>query len=419
MIPTDDKLKRELAQGPLKRSGFDERLRRRIEERLDESPVRRPFRPLRLAGPGMGLCVMIAAVVLLVRLHPANNDSPRPAADTSASETVAGAAATLQVAEETPRRSVLLLGLRRDNADGAGSAYRTLLVSGGPESSDWSAAEGEGIIMPYRTDFWRLEVLEDREESGAIRLASAYNTSREDARPLPSVQAGSGGAGPIEERIVFAGNRYVSIARLTAGEWTYRMMEITDLAQPRNARLIAAGTERQVFPAVQTDGRLGVAEADAPERLSGIAEWTLARKAGRWIAIGREESAGKPMESAARRELPYALGSVIVAHNELALYWEDIREVQPAAVDAVTSPARNMAAILTDRKIVFYSMKRGELDREMLEMQLKPGETIIMAEWATHVDYVDEWIRRVGELFAEARDTRSPAEQPGEAASVP
>jgi len=407
VIPTDDELKRELAHGPLKRSGFDERLRRRIEERLDENPVRRPFRPFRLAGMGMGVCLVIAAVVLLIRLHPGNTGgTQQQLADSSGTDTMAGSATAVTDAEETPRRSVLLLGLRQDT-DGEASAYRTLLVSGGPDASDWSAADGDGIIMPYRTDFWRLDVQEIKADNGTIRLVGAYNASRGDTGTLPPVRAGGGGIGPIEERILFAGNRYVGIARLTSGEWTYRMMDIADLSQPRNVRLIASDAERHMVPAVQTDGRLGVAETDAPERLGGIDEWTLARKAGRWIAVGRDEGAGKRMENTIPRELPYAIGSVIVAHNELALYWDDIRAVQPAAVDAVTSPARNMAVILTDRKIVIYSMKNGKLDREMLDMELKPGETVIMAEWATHVDYVDEWIRRVSELFGGAPASRA------------
>jgi hypothetical protein len=414
VFPTDDELRRELAQGPLKRSGFDERLRRRIEERLDEGPVRRPYRPFRMAGLGMGLCVMIAAVVLLIRLHPVSSPEAQPAADSSLPNTSVGTAASMADAEEAHRRSVLLLGLRQDGSDGTASGYRTLLVSGGANSSDWSAAEGEGIIMPYRTDFWRLVVQESPGEDGAIRLVGAYNASRGDAGMLPPIPAGSGSIGPLEERILFAGNRYVALARVNAGEWTYRMMEIVDLAQSRNLKAILSGAERHVVPAVQADGRLGVTETDAPDRLGGIAEWTLARKAGRWVAIGREESAGKPMESGARRELPYALDSAVVAHNELALYWEDIRGVQPAAVDAVTSPARNMAAIVTDRNIVFYSMKHGALDQEMLEMQLKPGETIIMAEWATHADYVDEWMKRVRKLMEEAREIRSQGEQPEE-----
>lgn len=398
MIPTDDKLKRELSHGPLKRSGFDERLRRRIEQRLDEAPSRRPFRPYRLAGAGLTLCVMIVAAVLLIRLHPMNTEEARLAADKIAPEAAGNTAASVADAEETPRRAVLLLGLRRDGANGEPSAYRTLLVAGGPEPSDWSAAEGKGIIMPYRVDFWRLDVSETRLEGGMVRLAGARNASRGDKLPLSPIPAGS--VGSVEERIVFAGNRYIAVARRMGGEWTQHMMEITDLAQPRNLVAILSGTDRQVPLETRVDGKLGVADVDRPAS-PGIGEWTFARKAGLWMAFGRDPAAGKPAEDVNRREPGFAFDASLVAHNELALSWTDIRDVQPAAVDAVTSPIRNMAGILTDRKIVFYSMKGGKLGREMLETELMPGETVIMAEWATHAGYVDEWIRRVGELFEE------------------
>ena len=399
MMPTDDKLKRELARGPLKKSGFDDRLRRRIEERLDEGPSRRPFRLHRLAGAGLTLCVMIAAAVLLVRLHPMYTEEAQQAAETVAQETPADTAA-VEDAEETHRRSVLLLGLRRDGADGEPSAYRTLLVSGGTDPSDWSAAEGGGIIMPYRTDFWRLDVREYRGAGGVIRLAGAWNASRGDDMPPPSPIPEDGSADRVEERILFAGNRYIAIARRTSGEWTHRMMDIADLAVQRNVAEIVSGADPQVYLDAK-NGKLGVAETDNPEQLS-FGEWRFTRRAGLWMAFGRELKGGVPVRYADNREMGVVFDASIVAHNRLSLNWMDIRAAQPAAVDAVTSPIRNMAAILTDRQIVFYGMKHDRLDRVMLELPLEPGETVIMAEWATHVDYVDEWIGRVGGLMEEA-----------------
>lgn len=399
-MPTDDMLKRELSPWPLKRNGFDERLRRRIEERLDEGPSRRPFRPRRLAGTGMALCAMIFAAVLLFRLQPMQTDELRQAAESSEQPAAADVEAA-DDAEETPRRSVLLLGLRQDGADGEASAYRTLLVSGGPSPSDWTATEGEGIIMPYRIDFWRLDVREYDGWGGTIRLAGAWNASRGDMPPSSPILAGVS-VGSVEERILFAGNRYIAIARRTGGEWTQRLTEVTDLAQPRNLAAILSGSERQVPLEVKADGRIGAAEYEMTGQ-TGIGEWTFGRKSGLWMAFDRELAAGIPAEFSDRRQQGFVFDASLVAHNELALNWKDIREVQPAAVDAVTSPIRNMAAVLTDRKIVFYGMRGGKLDREMLEMELRPGEKVIMAEWATHPDYAGEWMVRVAELFEQSR----------------
>jgi len=398
MMPTDDKLKRELARGPLKKSGFDERLRRRIEERLDESPSRRPFRPYRLAGAGLTLCVMIVAAVLLVRLHPMNTEEARQAAEQPEPEAVADTVTIAASADDAPRRSVLLLGLRRDGADGEPSAYRTLLVAGGPEPSDWQTAEGEGIIMPYRIDFWRLDVRKFESKDFTLRLAGAWNASRGDMpppSPIPAEEVGS-----VEERVLFAGNRYIAIARRTGGEWTQHMMEITDLAQPRNVAAILSGGDRQVPLEMKESGKIGV-DTDAIPGYSNTGEWNFARRAGLWMAFRSGPSAGTA-KTAVRLAQGFAFDASLVAHNELALNWTDIREVQPAAVDAVTSPIRNMAGILTDRKIVFYRMKDGKLDREMLELPLQPGETVVMTEWATHVDYVDEWVNRVTKLMESA-----------------
>jgi hypothetical protein len=397
---TDDELKRELSGGPLKKHGFDERLRRRIEERLDGAPSCRSFRAHRLARSGLALCVMIAAAVLLVRLQPTQTEEARPAADTVA-ERMAADAVALDHAEEAQRRAVLLLGLRRDGADGEASAYRTLLVAGGPEPSDWLAAEGEGIVMPHGIDFWGLDV---REYQGpGVRLAGAWNASR-GGSVLPASPIPDGGDIPsVEERILFAGNRYIAIARRVDGEWKHHMMDIAVLADHRNLVAILEGYEPSVPLEVKADGRVGVAGGGGI-RSAGFGEWMFARRSGLWTAFG-QGLAGGDAGNASRRLTGFPFDTSLVAHNELALDWNDIRDAQPAAVDAVTSPRRNMAAILTDRNIVVYSMRGGRLNREMLELELKPGETVVMAEWATHPDYVDAWIDRVSELFGS-----SPAE---------
>ena len=393
-MPTDDELRRELSRGPLKKHGFDERLRRRIEERLDEVPSRRLIRPYRLAGMGMALCVMVFAAVLLVRLHPMQTEEARTAADAVAGQGPANTAAA-EDEEVSMRRAVLLLGLRQDGADGEASAYRTLLVAGGPSPSDWLAAEGTGIIMPHGTDFWGLDVWEY--EPLGVRLAGAWNASRGGkvlpASPIPD----SDSVASVDERILFAGNRYIAIARRLNGEWKHHMMDIAVLADQRNLITILEGVEQSVPLEVKADGRVGVASGGGTAGPSGAGEWAFARKSGLWMAFGL--AAGDPAEYAYRRQAGLAFDSSLVAHNALALDWKDIRDAQPAAVDAVTSPIRNMAAILTDKNIVFYSMRSGKLDREMLDLALRPGETVIMAEWATHPDYVDAWIERVSELF--------------------
>lgn len=394
MRPTDDELKRELSRGPLRKHGFDERLRRRIEKRLDEVPSPRPFRLRRLAGGGLALCAMIAAAVLLVRLHPMQTEEARPAADAIVGQMSADTGAPGEP-EEKSRRAVLLLGLRQDAADGGESSYRTLLLAGGPKPSDWLAAEGGGIIMPHGTDFWGLDVREY--EPVGVRLAGAWNASRGGSVLPPSPIPDGGSMPAVAERVLFAGNRYIAIDRRLDGEWKHYMMDIAVLADHRNLVAILEDVEPSVPLAVK-DGRVGVAEAGGTGT-SGVGEWTFARRAGYWMAYIREPDAGGASAHAIRRQTGFPFDDSLVAHNELALNWNDIRDAQPAAVDAVTSPIRNMAAILTDRNIVVYSMRGGKLDREMLELELKSGETVVMAEWATHPDYVDAWIDRVSELF--------------------
>lgn len=407
----DDRLKRDLAEGPLRRGGFDERLRRRIEERLDEPAPRRRWFTLRFAGAGAGMLVMLAAVILLVSLHPLQSrQDGLPAADTAAEQAVTASSSAPAAGAEAVQagRAVLLLGLRHDDGEGGSSAYRTLLVSAGPAAADWSITEGEGIVLPHRIDFWRLDLTETAAGSHAVRLVGAYNTALGDEAPLPFAGGAAAVAGEIEERILFAGNRYVALVRRMGGNETFRVMDINDLGKPRSVVMAASGGERHMLPALQEGGTLGVMASDELGA-SGTGDWTVGRIAGRWVGMSAEVNAASREDGSRTavlrprtlQTLPYTLGSSVVAHNELSLSWGAVRSAIPAAVDAFTSPSRNMAVIVTDRQIAVHEMKGGELGGEMLVTALREGESVVMAEWATNEAYIDMWLEKVGALLRE------------------
>jgi hypothetical protein len=80
-----------------------------------------------------------------------------------------------------------------------------------------------------------------------------------------------------------------------------------------------------------------------------------------------------------------------VSFDILCVLWNAIKDRVPDAVDAYTSPNKDMAVILSSSKLFIYSIKNGELGKKPLaKLKLAQGDSVIMAEWGMGW-YVDKW----------------------------
>ncbi len=409
MDSRDKKLKRDLSGDPLIRSGFNERLRRRIEERLDEKPAGRGGRMFRLGGAGAGMLVLTAILVMLVQLQTgqrAVNERPE-AADGNAAEFEVRIASPGEGA--AGNRSALLIALRTDDdgGDPYESMYRTVLVTteGGEPVV---RAEGAGILMPYKTDFWRIVTAASDDSGGSYRTITAYNTSLADrqAAPLLKNDRDTTRYDDVKEKVVFAGNRYVAIARQSAGKESMWVMDILQLGEPRALSLLAGNAEPHAAAVVTEEGRLGAVSSEETPREGKskglIHNWTIARSPGEWVAY--RASGDGPVKLA---ELPYKLNRDVYgsqAQDALTIGWDEIRSVEPAARDAFTSPNGNLAAIVTDRSLMLQGADNGEFNGHVAEVPLKAGEQVVMAQWATGSGYVERWKEKAAGLLKDGRD---------------
>lgn len=117
----------------------------------------------------------------------------------------------------------------------------------------------------------------------------------------------------------------------------------------------------------------------------------LIRKNGHWYLQGRinYESGSKP------HYLDYNINLIppakLIYYDTLCLSWQNIKDRIPDAVDAFTSPNRDLALVLTKSKLYVYGVSDDLLDSEPLaKINIEAGETVVMAEWATG-SYVDNW----------------------------
>ncbi|AET69417.1 hypothetical protein Desor_3973 [Desulfosporosinus orientis DSM 765] len=119
----------------------------------------------------------------------------------------------------------------------------------------------------------------------------------------------------------------------------------------------------------------------------------LIRKNGHWYLRGRINYRYQDADDFSHMDFNVNLvpPAKLIAYDTLCLSWQYIKDRVPDAVDAFTSPNRNMALVITKTKLLVYAINGGQLVSEALaKIDLEPGTSVIMAEWATG-SYVDNW----------------------------
>lgn len=400
----DRELKEDLARGPLVRDGFDERLRRRIEERLDSarrSPRRMLLSAAVYAAAGM---LAIAAVWMGVwrfagtERHPADELALPVHEQAAVSGQGYYTIPDRQALMNAGIRSAFLIGLRRDepNPEGAGviSEYRTMLIAerdGMPQV----VAEGSGILMPYGQEFWLIRAV--RDGAGGQRLIAAPAEMSGAAGGVPAESAGgeeardAASGGVIQEQLLFAGNRYVSVRQVT---WSAG----ADLSAPQE-RLWVKNVEMLVADLSGSDGTSAEESNVAlfeliPDEAAGPVgeEWAIIREPGRWAVRYPEESEGTEGRRI-WRALPVTLPPAVVSHDRLDLGWDEIAAMDPLARDAYTSPAGDLAALVRSDAVRVVPYRLPDAAMRTLTVPLEESETIVMVQWALD-QYVEAWKRQ-------------------------
>ncbi|MCC2685643.1 MAG: hypothetical protein K0R75_2542 [Paenibacillaceae bacterium] len=441
MKRTESDIESELQDGPLRQAAFTDELRQEIERRVERERRLSPLAKLSLQAIGSLCCV--AALLFVGAAAPwfapaeAQDDAALQlqsvAADGGAAEpglaggdTEAAEAASAGAAF----RSGLLIGLRTDLAAGEGSNYRTLYIAP-VEGQLGVVAEGSGVLVPYKQQFWMIEPVARITVDGAAQVLTARPVDLGGAGGAPagvgSGAGGSGGAGVAaaggtgevgasagrSEKLMFAGNQYVSIAEtaLPAGggtsggastsakpagsatltdAWVTRLPALADSATQRASRL----TLGEAFTAADA--------AAAPAQAADASRWTLTRRAGHWQPqLLESRPTGDRRGGAALRGVNAALPEQIANYDALCCTWTAIKARQPRAIDAMSSPDGEMLAIVSVGRIDVYAVIDGAIAaKRTLSLELNKRESLVMSQWATG-RYVDEWSRKTRKYLAE------------------
>ncbi|WP_372814240.1 hypothetical protein [Paenibacillus sp.] len=427
MDPIDKELKQELSDGPFAQDGFTDALRKRIEERImtaeaPSSPTVRRIRPW-LASAGA------AAAAALLFLAVEGDRWFMPPASTLDSAPMAATASQVVPDFESTVRTALLVGLRTDTKTAEPteekSEYRTLLIA--PDDSRLKViSQGPGILMPYKMDFWRLR--EARTVNGEGRAyvywsAALAASSRSADQSAKQVAALSNAA--LTEKLLFVGNRYIAVEqkvmtrdkkgdlRSSRFVWVKDVPQLAGASNPDEPPLQQPHVKlKDIFgtavePALQQlDPYLPLMPSEfQPKHASTDTwgeSWTIARQQGRWIAkvASYENDASGDSQSYRLKDVPMSLPAEVVSHDRLVPEWGEIKRIQPAAVDAYSSPNLDVVLVVANRHLIVYPYKGVLLPNPLLTVELKPQESVIMAHWATD-PYIDPWKKNVSAFLTQ------------------
>jgi hypothetical protein len=404
-----------LSSDPLHKKGFTDELQQKIEHAADQqSRVRHRMKPaLLITAAG-------AAVAALI-FFPWYMLQPQK-------ELVAQSASQKQdagvLSSPPPISSALLIGLRTDHKKKDAnrllssieySTYRTMLIA--PQRGELQkTAEGSGILMPYKQDFWKIDSLTHKTVQDEYHYLAAHLADKpvqeEKFRDDPNEEVHH------VETLLFAGNQYLSVAETEeawAGNapiqndriWVKTLPQLTEGRSP-NFASDQRDTRHVSLTDIFGDGIKGMlADILSKGRLTGSPievtgeSWTIARTPGRWVpkvAITAVSEGFHP-DAYTLDDLPKALPKKVVSHDTICCSWPDIQADWPKATDALSSPMHDMIVIFEEGKLKFFAKGQAPGADPLLTLDLLPDEQLVMAQWATD-HYVQEWIDKADKYLS-------------------
>lgn len=290
--------------------------------------------------------------------------------------------------------SGVLLGLRAP-ADN-GYHYRTLWIAAEHDQLH-PALAAEQLFFPRTSGFWELSV-ENKSVNGKTESILTARNVASKSLEIKKPEEGAGDQVCTESavRIInYVGNDYVAMEKETEGVRKLQMMPVDKLSS--SAKIKASDllgdqgfntyltARKQAVSALRNKGITAIDKDELAENFG------LMRKNGHWVLVGRiNYQSGKTFDQT-DFDLKIIPPLNLICYDTLVLNWHKIKDRVPDAVDAFTSPDKDIALVKTKNKLTIYTIEAEQLaENPLADIELQEGETVIMAEWATG-SYVDNW----------------------------
>ncbi|GLC31007.1 hypothetical protein [Clostridium omnivorum] len=312
--------------------------------------------------------------------------------------------------EDKLLRSGVLIGLRSDDAANNGlPSYRTLWIASSNRELK-PVLEMPQLFVPRTTGFW--EVGSEQKSLGGKSITSIYaksviNLTKGESlvktNELPLVNG--------IRSILFVGNDYIGtefnikdkkidklqvlpVDNIKSGKG----INISDVVSGNAKELLLRSSE--VYLLSQSKDKV-----EKLEKEPKMDNFTLIRKNGHWAMVGRLNYS-KPEENSIYDEfsINIATPAKLISYDELCVPWNQIKTRLPEAIDAYTSPNKDIAILYAQNYIYIYSIQSGVLsDKPLRKLKIQEGEKVIMAEWAIG-EYSEKWDETVKNRAVKFRD---------------
>ncbi|MFT5871716.1 MAG: hypothetical protein ACI8WT_000636 [Clostridium sp.] len=288
--------------------------------------------------------------------------------------------------------------------------YRTLWISS--DGSIEKISELPFLFVPRRTGFWKLQVSREIDSNFGIDFLMASPIGKEVK--VDSIKVKNIGFYDLKS-INFVGNDYVCYERnIESGAKGGTQLNSSHSLEVVPLDTIYTGSEIPIVASkVLGEKGIEVLNSGAKSFLRTISEknrnlledtpvptnFGIFRENGKWLLRGRLDYFDPSVKNQyADFNVPIAPPENLVNYDSLFPSWEVIKQKVPSAVDAYTSPNKDIAVVLTNSKLLVYAIKNNVLGESPLkELELKNSEVSVMAQWATD-DYVKIWSEQVKKL---------------------
>lgn len=312
---------------------------------------------------------------------------------------------------KAPARTGLVIGLKYTGNDRKGEVeykYRTLWI-GAEDKKLRPVMETEGIFFPRHDGFWRIEmeriILENRVED-VFYSYSVLNGSTEELNNLGlDIDKWGDKTGSITRSISYVCNNYVVIESIGEGgyasssdRWKQNSLQlqlvdnlpnlkgikISDIAGETGVRALNNGRREALYQPDMSIIKL-------LDRTPQDENYGLFRVAGHWLFKGRLNYESQGVYKFSNFNINIIPPPEVVFYDDLWVPWTQIKDRVPEAIDAYTSPNKDIAVIVAKDRILIYEINNGALgETPIKKISLKNGETVIMAEWAKG-SYMENW----------------------------
>lgn len=315
-----------------------------------------------------------------------------------------------------PEQTGLLLGIRiPEQLKQKGTAekleqyrYETFWISMKNRKAS-PALSAEDIFLPRKDGFWKLKVKKILGSEGiedtlsAVMVSSGYmkKSALDEPEPDKLLRMET----KLRRTILYVGNDYICTENVeevkesgTSGKELKKTLRTIPVDNITNAEGIKLSDLTGENGKLAMEGAIsGLLASSNNNSISNIIEedqelnFALFRKTGHWFFKGRVSLApGEPL-GFVDFNINLIPPAEMVAYDILHIPWTNIKDKVPQAIDAYTSPNRDLAIILTRNSVLLYIIENGELVREPVnKLDIPDGSMVIMAEWATG-DYVESW----------------------------